>query len=155
MGYGRVVPLWRSGAQLGHSGRRDACGSGGGGRWGTGEQGRGGRAEQAARVVDDGHGTGAGTTAVAVSEDRTRGELLIRAVWQLGAVLVTYPPSTATVSIRAKLGYRKLYVLRVHPLTTRCPARRTSGNAGLTNANDVEARYLHLRSRQLRMDLSL
>jgi hypothetical protein len=58
----RVVPLRRGGAQLGYSGRRDACGSGGGGRQGTVE--RGGRAEQGARVVDDG-----GAAAVAEEEE--------------------------------------------------------------------------------------
>jgi hypothetical protein len=82
-----------------------------------------------------------------------RGELLITAVGRLGAVLVTCPPSPAIVGVRANLGYRKLSVRYSDPLTTRCPARRMSGNVGLMNANDVEARYLHLSSRQLRMDL--
>jgi hypothetical protein len=77
---GRVVPLRLGGAQLGYSGRRDARGSGGGGRWGTVE--RGGRAEQGARVVDDGPGGGAGATAVAEDVRRLdrRGSLIGRDV---------------------------------------------------------------------------
>jgi hypothetical protein len=62
---GRVVPLRRGGAQLGHGGRRDPRWGGGGGRWGTRERGQGGRAERAAGVVDDGHGARAGAAAVA------------------------------------------------------------------------------------------